>query len=269
MGDEFIEAWVSRDPAAAAGVEASIGLTKLVPSGYFVPGSRFHPREHTHRRTVYVAEFDLAHTAVTVNQYAAFLNGGAVRQERWWSKEGWAWVNGELDGWGRDNRWQPDRWEKQRYRLNHPVVGVTWYEAEAYCAWVSAQQKQTVRLPTEEEWERAARGDDGRPYPWGEVFDPSLTNTFESGNRDALPVASLPGDVSPFGVMDMGGNVQEWTSSEYRALPDEVHPTGPLRVARGGSFNDTAYGARASYRRAYPPGYFYPFLGFRVMVAHL
>ena len=85
---------------------------------------------------------------------------------------------------------------------------------------------------------------------------------------DTVPAASITGDVSPFGVMDMAGNVQEWTASVYTALPDEVYPASDLRVARGGSFNDTAYGARTTYRRAYPPGFFYPFLGFRVIVEY-
>ncbi len=83
---------------------------------------------------------------------------------------------------------------------------------------------------------------------------------------DTVDATSLPGDISPFEVMDLAGNVQEWTSSAYTPLPDEVYASRVLFVARGGSFNDTAFGARTSYRRAYPPGYFYSFLGFRVVV---
>lgn len=244
--------------------KASIGLTKRIPSGYFHMGSRFHPREHP-MRPVYVAEFEIAHAAVTVSQYKVFLESKANRMERWWSQEGLVWVNGDLDGWGRENRWLPDGWEIQIQRPYHPVVGITAFEAEAYCAWLSAQRKKAVRLPTEEEWEYAARSDDGRPFPWGELFDASLTNTLESGRFDTVDAASIAGDCSPFGVMDMAGNVQEWTSSQYAPAPGEEAPPGPLRGARGGSFNDTIYGARTSYRRAYPPGYFFPFLGFRAV----
>ncbi len=231
-------------------------------------GSRFHPREDP-PRTVFVAEFEIAHAPVTVSQYAAFIDSKAVDQERWWSPQGWAWLNGELEGWGRENRRAPDTWEVQIRRLFHPVVGITWFEAEAYCNWLAYQKKQVVRLPSEAEWEYAARGDDGRPFPWGEEFDANTTNTLESERLATLEAGSTPGDASPFGILDMAGNVQEWTASEYTPLSDEVYPSTMLRVVRGGSYNDTAYGARTSYRRAYPPGYFYPFLGFRVVVGHL
>jgi formylglycine-generating enzyme required for sulfatase activity len=245
-------------------LKASIGLTKRIPGGYFYMGSRFHPREHP-RRQVHVAEFDIAHAPVTVNQYKVFLESGANREERWWNPDGWAWVNGKMDGWGRENRWLPDGWENQSRRPYRPVVGISAFEAEAYCMWLSVQMKKTIRLPSEEEWEYAARGDDGRPFPWGELFDTSLANTLESERFDTVDAASLPGDRSPFGVMDMAGNVQGWTSSLYMNAPDEQIPPGPLRIARGGSFNDTIFGARTSYRRAYPPGFFFPFLGFRVV----
>jgi formylglycine-generating enzyme required for sulfatase activity len=269
--DDFIDSWVRKQPTALTGVEATLGMTKRVPGGYLHLGSRFHPREFSRRPTVNVPEFDMAQTAVTVQQYAAFLNSGGAKDSRWWSKEGWAWVNGQLDGWGREGRWLPDRWETQITRPYHPVVGVTWFEAEAYCRWLSEERKQDVRLPAEAEWERAARGDDDRPFPWGEAFDPARTNTLESENRDTLPVASSSGDVSPFGIMEMAGNVQEWTATAYTPLPDEVFPRSPvpLRAARGGSFNDTAYGARTTYRRGYPPGYFFPFLGLRVVTSSL
>lgn len=246
--------------------KASIGLLKRVPSGTVRLGSRFHPREQP-LRSVQIPEFEIAHAPVTVSQYAVFLESGAANQQRWWSVTGWAWRQALSDGWGREERSKPDRWEIQRRRQHHPVVGVTWFEAEAYCNWIADQKKLIVRLPSEEEWERAARGDDARPFPWGEEFDASLANTLESDYRDTVEVASIPGDASPFGVLGMCGNVQEWTSSRYPPLADEVFAADILQVVRGGSFNDTVYGARISYRRAYPPGYFYPFLGFRVVVS--
>lgn len=227
-------------------------------------GSRFHIREE--RRSVPLAAFEIAHAPVTVNQYAAFLDNRAAEQERWWSSEGWAWLQGGLGGWGRENRQIPDAWEEQVKRPYRPVVGVTWYEADAYCRWITYQKKRPVRLPAEEEWEYAARGEDGRPFPWGELFDASLANTLESGRMDTVDAGSLPGDTSPFGVLDMAGNIQEWTTSRYFPFPGELVPAEILYVARGGSFNDSVFGSRTSYRRAYPPGYYYPYLGFRVVV---
>jgi formylglycine-generating enzyme required for sulfatase activity len=247
--------------------KASIGLVRRVPGGHFRMGSRFHPREEP-PRTVFVAEFQIAHVVVTVNQYAAFLESDQAYLPRWWSPEGWAWLGGHSEGWGREDRRQPDGWKMQGQRLYHPVVGVTLFEAEAYCAWLSYQKKQVVRLPTEEEWEYAARGEDGRPFPWGEVFNASLANTLESERMATVEAGKMDADASPFGVFDMAGNVQEWTSSPYIPLPGEVTPGGKLWVIRGGSYNDTAYGARTSYRRGYPAGFFYPFLGFRVVTGH-
>jgi formylglycine-generating enzyme required for sulfatase activity len=245
--------------------KASIGLVRRIPSGYFLMGSRFHPREEP-PRTVFVAEFEIAH--VVVNQYIAFLESNQAYLPRWWSLEGRDWLRGLGEGWGRENRHQPDGWQMQQQRLHHPVVGVTLLEAEAYCSWLSYQKKQVVRLPTEEEWEYAARSDDGRPFPWGDDFNAELANTIESERMGTVEAGRMDADASPFGVVDMAGNVQEWTSSPYTPLPGEVTPGGKLFVTRGGSFNDTAYGARTSYRRGYPPGFFYPFLGFRVVTGH-
>jgi formylglycine-generating enzyme required for sulfatase activity len=221
---------------------ASIGLVKRIPGGFFRMGSRFHPRELP-SRIMQIAEFQIAHVPVTVSQYEEFLEIDPATEKRWWSDEGWEWLNGRADGWGRKNRRVPDDWKNQSKKPAHPVTGVTAFEVEAYCVWLGSVKNKAIRLPTEVEWEYAARGDDGRPFPWGEDFDARLVN-----------------------VMDMCGNVQQWTSSAYEALPGEQTPPGPARVARGGSFNDTVFGSRTSYRRGYPPGFFYPFLGFRIIV---
>jgi formylglycine-generating enzyme required for sulfatase activity len=247
--------------------KASIGMVRRIPGGYFRMGSRFHPREEP-PRSVFVAEFDIAQGLVTVNQYSAFLESDHTYLPRWWDQEGREWLRGHGEGWGRESRLRPDGWEVQARQPHHPVVGVTLFEAKAYCAWISYQKKVSARLPAEEEWEYAARGDDGRPFPWGDYFESSRANTLESERMTTVEAGSLSGDTSPFGVVDMAGNVQEWTTSPYTPLPGEVAPGGKLFVARGGSFNDTAYGSRASYRRGYPPGYYFSFLGFRVIVGH-
>ena len=245
--------------------KASIGLTKRIPAGVFRMGSRFHPRESP-PRLMQVAEFQIAHTPVTVSQYAVFIDSKASKEERWWNKEGLQWLKGDSDGWGRTDRTVPDGWNAQLKKPFRPITGITAYEAEAYCTWLGYLKNKSVRLPTEVEWEYAARGDDARPFPWGDVFNPSFANTVEGEALDAVDAGSRSQDISPFEVMDMGGNVQQWTSSLYTPLEGEAVPPGPLRVARGGSFNDTVFGVRTSYRRGYPPGFFYPFLGFRLVV---
>ncbi len=245
--------------------KASIGLLKKIPGGTFRMGSRFHPRELP-ARDVFLPEFQIAHVPVTVSQYQVFIESGASSEKKWWSDAGWAWLNGEMDGWGREDRSLPDGWQAQLSQAFHPVVGVCAYEAVAYCSWLSVQKNKKMRLPTEAEWEYAARGTDWRPFPWGAEFDPQQANTAEREINGTVDAGSLPGDCSPFGVLDMCGNVQQWTASVYVPLPGEALPPGELVVVRGGSFFDTNFGSRTSYRHAYPPGYFFPFLGFRMVV---
>lgn len=244
---------------------ASIGLLRRIPSGTVRMGSRFHPREDP-PHSVFVREFEIGHVPVTVNQFAAFILAKAYDQQKWWDAAGWAWRQGEVPGWGREDRSLPDGWKVQQRRFHHPVTGVTCYEAEAYCRWIGQIKKKSVRLPTEEEWEYTARGPDTRPFPWGEEFIESYANTLESGRGTTVDTGSVEQDESPFEVNDLAGNIQEWTSSPYTALADEPFPVPDPRTVRGGSFNDTAYGARTSYRRGYPQGYFYPYLGFRLVV---
>jgi len=246
--------------------KASIGLVKRIPSGVFHMGSRFHLREYP-SRIMQASEFQIAHIPVTVSQYSVFVDSKAIKDKQWWSTEGLDWLHGKSDGWGREERLLPDGWDQQLKKPFRPVTGVTAYEAEAYCKWLGELKNKAIRLPTEAEWEYAARGDDGRPFPWGEIFEPSFANIAEGELQlDILDAGNKTNDVSPFGLADMCGNVQQWTSSAYVSVKDESVPPGPLRVARGGSFNDTVFGARTSYRRGYPPGFFYPFLGFRIVV---
>ena len=139
--------------------EPTIGHLHHVAAGLFLMGSRVHIREAP-PRMVSVRDFEIGHIPVTVNQYAAFLAHGGAKERRWWSEAGWAWRQGNANGWGRADRAQPDDWENQEAHADYPVTGVTWYEAEAYCNWLGGQKKRIIRLPTEEEWEKAARGDD-------------------------------------------------------------------------------------------------------------
>jgi len=121
---------------------------------------------------------------------------------------------------------------------DHPAVGLLWREADAFCRWAGK------RLPTEAEWERAARGTDGRRYPWGDTWDAARANAAESGLSGVMEVGSFPSGVSPYGVLDMAGNAGEWVADvfdpAYTAYGPERNPLGPVAVLdhglRGGSW---------------------------------
>jgi hypothetical protein len=153
---------------------------------------------------------------------------------------------------------------------NLAMTEVTWFGARAYCEAIGR------RLPTEAEWERAARGDDGRIYPWGNNWDPALAST----NRPAagvtaskVDVNSFPLGASPYGALNMAGNVSEWVSDWYdprfygrveATAPDPVGPpSGTTRVIRGGSWDNPPFFVRTVHRQDYNPADGTPFIGFR------
>lgn len=154
---------------------------------------------------------------------------------------------------------------------NHPVVGVSWIDAQAYCTWIGEKTKREFRLPTEAEWERAARGIDGRMYPWGAEFDPWRCNTLESGIQSTSAVdVYVPAGVSQVGCVDMIGNVMEWTSSWLLPYPYDPEPETPTRgenpryVVRGGAWYYTRKLARCASREGFVKDYTSPAVGFRL-----
>jgi formylglycine-generating enzyme required for sulfatase activity len=177
----------------------------------------------------------------------------------------------------------PDEATKYALEDQHPAVAVTWDEANAYCQWTSKQ------LPTEAQWEKAARGTDGRRYPWGnEAVDGKRANYCDArcgfawkdkeqddGYPDTAPVGSYPLGKSPYGIEDLAGNVwewvQDWHDAGYYSRSPERNPVnvtpGMFRVLRGGSWFDNPADVRAADRSGFAPGSSSNFLGFRCVVA--
>ncbi len=164
---------------------------------------------------------------------------------------------------------EPAYWRDARLNAaSQPVVGVCWYEARAYCAWLSAQTGLVFSLPTEVQWEAAARGAQANAYPWGDGFEPTRANTFDTRIRRTTPIGAFPEGDSVSGMADGAGNVLEWTSSlwgvdedyenkdpefGYPYAPDDGReyldaPSSAARVVRGGSWYFDRHNARAAYR---------------------
>lgn len=168
------------------------------------------------------------------------------------------------------------------WKDDHPVVNVTWHDANAYCEWVGSDSSgfsasRNVRLPTEAEWEKAARGTSGRKYPWGDEWDASRCNSWEKGPHQTTPVGSYPQGASPYGVQDMAGNVWEWCedwyAENYYINAPNWNPKGPeakkYRTLRGGSWRD-GYPIllRAAYRYWAHPGNWWSIRGFRCVYVY-
>jgi formylglycine-generating enzyme required for sulfatase activity len=190
-------------------------------------------------------------------------------------------TNREYQAFIMDTGYQPPAgWDEFRYpedKGDHPVVNVAWEASENYCKWLSEKTGKEYRLPTEAEWEKAARGTDGRIYPWGNKFDSQRCNTIEAKIGDTTPVGQYsPRGDSPFGVADISGNIWEWCADwfnekEYEQRSGTVvrDPRGPEegehRVLRGGSFILGQGEARCAARFRLKPYYWFDF-GFRVVM---
>jgi formylglycine-generating enzyme required for sulfatase activity len=206
-----------------------------IPGGEFKQGEKGEP--------VYVMAYRIGRYPVTNAQYARFLDDHPDHP-----------VPCQDEVWAEPYNWDARRRTFPLGKANHPVVLVNREDALAYCAWAG------VRLPTDAEWEKAARGEDGRVYPWGDAFTPEQANVRESGIGSTTPVGVYPQGTSPYGLFDCAGNVWEWTSSHTDDQDDDDEA-----IIRGGSWNFHAEDARCFVRETSQPGYRSNRIGFRVV----
>lgn len=249
---------------------------------------KFFEREMPQHR-VDPGAFRIGKYPVTNQEFNRFIEANGYETREHWSDAGWRWRHrapGEeekLPEWRqRKGRAEPGYWQDPRFgirRPNRPVVGVTWYEAEAYCAWLTRRLRsegkirahETVRLPSEAEWEKAARGTDGRWRPWGNEWDGDRSNA-EYKLRHTTPVGIYPDGASQYGVLDMAANVWEWTRSLVGSYPyksedgrEDPNAEGP-RHLRGGAWDYSAGNARSASRYVDPPDHALEYIGFRYVV---
>ena len=199
----------------------------------------------------FLPAFKMACYPITHAQFKAFINDSGYGDPRWWQ--------------GLAQHYETPE-SSPFLEPNHPRVMVNWYEAMAFCAWLSHHTEQTIRLPTEHEWERSARGKNGLVYPWGNDWQDDRANTYESGIRKTSAVGIFPAGASPEGVCDLSGNVWEWCLNEYGNIRN-IQPGGDeTRSLRGGSWDSNQGLARADYRNYYHPDYRSFGYGFRVVL---
>lgn len=222
---------------------------ETVESGEFTRGGDKYKWEKPVSR-IYLDEFMIGIYPVTNKEFEAFIQDGGYNNKDLWTPEGWAWKE-------KNNISEPlflhDRkWDGP----NFPVVGVSWFDAIAYSKWFSKKTGDLYTLPTEAQWEKAARGKDGFHFPWGKVFDKSLCNTYESKLKRTSPVGIFPKGKSPYGCFDMSGNVWEWCLDWYHEYYYKESPgknpqgplTGSFRIIRGGSWFNDAKRCPAEFR---------------------
>jgi formylglycine-generating enzyme required for sulfatase activity len=222
-----------------------------IPAGPFLMGSSDEDEgaleDEKPQREIRLAAFRIARVPVTNAQYQAFIDDGGYA-DRWkpaWSDEGWSW---------KEDRTGPCDYDAVFLTPNHPRAGVTWYEAQAFCKWLSVKLESRVELPSEEQWEKAARGADGRIYPWGNGYDPARVNGYEAGIESTTAVGLFLSGASPYGVLDMSGNVWEWCADESKVA----------RSLRGGSFDRDLRLQRSALRDRGPADHEDMNIGFRV-----
>ena len=189
-------------PVSPQGIQVKISPIDGVEMVYVPAG--------TYRWGVQVAEltgFWIDRYEVTHERFKQFMENGGYTDPKYWTETSWKWRQSK-------DITQPLFWDDARYNApDQPVVGVSWYEADAYARWAGK------RLPTTSEWQATAQGTDNRVWPWGEAWDPRKANAMDGSRGAPEAVGSYPDGASPFGALDMAGNVWEFTADWYRLRP--------------------------------------------------
>ncbi len=189
-----------------------------------------------------VASFDIAKYPITNLQFTKFVEADGYNERRFWTDESWQIRKSE--NWDNPTNWQTIRWCD-----DCPVGGISWYEAMAFCSWLSEEFGEAITIPTEAQWQLAAQGDDGRMYPWGDSSDSQFFNSYDSHFRKPTPVQKYEAvGYSAFGVIDMAGNVWEWCLNKWDSVNGKER-----RALRGGSFSNYRRFAQTQWRNdAFP-----------------
>ncbi len=274
----FVAACSAALPVLRADESLAPVPTVRIPAGPFIAGSSQVEREAAYRldekayghsitrkqgwydregerqeRTL--PAYDITATPITNRDYSAFIKATGHRRPQVTATE---WSGYRLiHPFKRALRHVWDSSDGPAGRAAHPVVLVSHADAEAFAEWFSRVTGQTWRLPTEDEWVKAARGSEGWWFPWGNKFDPALLNSHDQGPFDTLPVGSFRNGASPFGLLDAAGQVFEWTAT----------PAGKGRhIVKGGSWDDKGCGVcRPAARHSRPDGLKHILVGFRLV----
>ncbi len=274
-----------------------------------VPAGKFLMGEEMEQHSLELSEFWMSKYPVTNAQFNQFMEADGYADARFWAEaqKEKIWNAGKFKG-GYDSEFRtaPTKYSEPYNYSNHPVVGITWYEALAFTRWLDEQARKFsqdrfkkdeagsseksfwqglaenqlhITLPSEAEWEKAARSTDGRTYPWGAEADPDRANYEDSGIDTTSAVGCFPSGASPYGLQDMSGNVWEWTRSLYGEYPYPKEGRGKSdrenlsvksdqgRVLRGGSYYNEAGDVRFAYRDGFDPDLTELSVGFRVVVS--
>lgn len=216
-------------------IDIPAGQVTLEEGGYVPEGGQ----------TFDVPAFTIAKYPLTNAQFGRFIAAQGYRQRRWWTDGGWQ--RKDKEHWTEPGLWS----DSQSNQPNYPVVGISWFEALAFCLWLSDTTGEKIMPTTEQQWQRAAQGDSNRVYPWGDEFDKYRCN-FNTKGTTAVRRYEGKGD-SPFGVVDMSGNVWEWCLTDYDSGDINIDMFADKRVLRGGSWYLTIDGLRAAHRNGVAP----------------